>query len=240
MPGNKKNYFLKQGYQSKSSNTTIASTDNDIYWDEQRIANARFYQYAVYQYAQEQIQKFGLHSVLDVGCGIATKLHELIVPVCKDIVGIDQKETIAINTKHFPEITFYADDLERPTLALRRTFDLIICADVIEHMLTPDTLLNNIKRYAHSNTYFLFSTPERDILRGPENMSSPNETHVREWNKEEFTAYLTSKGLPPAESKIVYHCTLGLNKLTAGVIANRLLRGVPLKHTQLHLCRYST
>jgi len=87
-----------------------------------------------------------------------------------------------------------ADDFEHPTYSSETQYDLIVCSDVIEHMEDPDMLLSYIKKFAHKDGTILFSTPERDVLRGKDNMHSPNRDHIREWNKEEFTRYLTSRG----------------------------------------------
>jgi hypothetical protein len=65
-----------------------------------------------------------LASVLDLGCGLGMKLEELIYPVCRDIMGIDELATIA-ECKQLHEFgKWRAITLEDSALDLGRTFDL--------------------------------------------------------------------------------------------------------------------
>ena len=57
---------------------------------------------------------------------------------------------------------------------------------------------------SHEATTVVLSTPDRDRRRGPDDMGPPgNWSHVREWNVEEFRAYLESRGFRVDESRIV-------------------------------------
>lgn len=75
--------------------------------------------------------------------------------------------------------------------------DVIMSADVIEHIVDPDELINFMKKF--DTKYFLFSTPCRNKLvnafpNGPRtNANGPpnNMMHVREWTFEEFKLYLS-------------------------------------------------
>jgi len=71
----------------------------------------------------------------------------------------------------------------------------MICADVVEHILNPDDLLNHIKQYNFK--YLIISTPDRAVLKnmkeyGLKAWFGPpvNRSHVREWSFEEFSEYL--------------------------------------------------
>jgi hypothetical protein len=75
-------------------------------------------------------------------------------------------------------------------------FDILICADVIEHLVDPDELLNWIQNLNFN--YLVISTPDRDKLKlyqwpAEQSQSGPpvNEGHIREWNFEEFEAYIS-------------------------------------------------
>lgn len=73
---------------------------------------------------------------------------------------------------------------------------MIICSDVIEHLVDPDILLSFLEK---SNFKFLIlSTPERDSVQMKQRgllWDGPpvNEAHVREWNFEEFEQYISYK-----------------------------------------------
>ena len=67
--------------------------------------------------------------------------------------------------------------------------DLIICADVIEHLSNPDDLLDFISEINFRQ--LIISTPERDRVAGKNDFGPPENTaHYREWNAIEFKNYL--------------------------------------------------
>jgi len=186
---NEKNYFIKEGYKTNLSG--IAEMLDTTFWANKKHSEFRIYiQYYVYQTAKKLIKKYNLKSVLDIGCGGGTKLMKLIYPICKDICGIDNPAIIRINKEIYNPEIFFGDNIENPRLILNKKFDLIISADVIEHLINPDTLLSYIKKYSHENTYIIISTPERDIINDKDNITPTNKNHIREWNKEELSTYL--------------------------------------------------
>ena len=148
--------------------------------------NAANYQIPVYTFASKVILEKGLISTLDIGCGRGTKLLKYIYPICNDMEGIDIK---AFNM-------WLTDDIEKPTLVPKRKFELIICSDVVEHLVDPDKLFPYIKKFSNPETFIVISTPERDAVRGKGHFGPPpNGSHVREWNKNEFENYIQGKGL---------------------------------------------
>jgi len=189
---NESNYFIKASYKPNSTIETI-ETEYRKYWTIHRISQSYYSQYYVYKFCRKLVKEEKLKSVLDIGCGTGIKLMKLIYPVCDEVYGIDQQGIIQYCRKMYGLETFLADDIENPTLSLKKKFDLIICADVIEHILNPDNLLSYIRKFCHNNTYIVISTPERDILRGRECDFSPKKTHIREWNIKEFRHYLESR-----------------------------------------------
>jgi hypothetical protein len=69
---------------------------------------------------------------------------------------------------------------------------LVICSDVIEHLVNPTELLRFLYDTA---AVTLLSTPERDLSRGTDHWGPPqNEAHVREWNLAELHALLEDFG----------------------------------------------
>ncbi len=198
----KHNYFIKEGYQNRPTNRTLSVKPGDVYWTAERIRSNLYYQYDTYTTARSLIKEHNLKSVVDVGCGVAGKLMSVIYPVCKDVSGIDQKEAIEYCLSHYRHGRFLVDNLEKPKLAPGK-FDVIICADVIEHMENPDKLLSYIKRLAAPGGYLVLSTPERDKLRGEDCISSPKQEHVREWNNPELQAYLANRGFEVVLSKLI-------------------------------------
>ena len=66
--------------------------------------------------------------------------------------------------------------------------ELVICADVIEHLQNPDVIVEAIKKSGAKIA--VISTPDRSLIPG--GMSGPprNPHHVREWTMKEFDSYL--------------------------------------------------
>jgi hypothetical protein len=86
-------------------------------------------------------------------------------------------------------------DLEAPSFAPERAYDLIICADVLEHLIDPDPAIRLIRRCAHAGTLVLLSTPDRRRRRGRGCMRSDKPEHVREWSRDEFLRFVGTRGL---------------------------------------------
>jgi SAM-dependent methyltransferase len=166
-----------------------------VYWNEERIRASARYQRHVYAWAARLVGERGFRSVLDVGCGPCVKLTELVVPVCADVEGIDQASAIAAAKKLGTRAALREIDLENcERTAAWRTFDLIVCADVVEHLLDPDPMLRLLRRLGHERTMILISTPDRARLRGRGCMASEKPEHVREWAEAEFVTFLRSRG----------------------------------------------
>lgn len=180
------NYFIKKEYKINKN----IKIKNENYWNSKSIIQSKYNQYYVYKYCKNFLIEKKLKSVIDIGCGPATKLMKFIYPVCNDVYGIDQQQIIDYCRKKYKREHFYNDDFENSNLNFDKKFDLIICADVIEHILNPDHLLSYIKKFCHKDTYIVLSTPERDIVRGKNCNQSPNKAHTREWNSLEFINYL--------------------------------------------------
>lgn len=187
----KNNYFIKQGYRrniQQGKNTFYDGIQDDV---KQSLIS----QWRVYEYAKKVIREHNLKSVLDIGCGVGTKLEKLILPVCKNITGIDEHDTISWCKGHYRWGEWHVDNLEKPQLKLEKKYDLIICVDVIEHLIHPEILLEMIKGYSKPETIIILSTPDRDVIYGKKHMGAPpNLKHYQEWNKEEFRKYIEYSG----------------------------------------------
>ncbi|MDO3383253.1 class I SAM-dependent methyltransferase [Gilvimarinus algae] len=191
---NPDNYFLKQDYRSHKIPRPFNDSEED----------ALTYQLEVYQFAADVIQKLGCRSVLDVGCGYALKLAKYIRPLCEKIVGVDQDHAIDYCNSNHAFGQWIVDNLEVPQTSFNEKFDLIVSADVVEHLVDPDSLLNYIRRCASENSRIIISTPERDLRRGADSMGPPaNPAHVREWNKSEFAAYLKDRNFRILDHQIM-------------------------------------
>jgi SAM-dependent methyltransferase len=152
------------------------------YFDDRIIDNE--WQREVYQYARSLMQREHLKRVIDVGCGSALKLIRELGEF--DTIGIDVSPTYEWLKERYPDRSWVRSFTDEAN-SLRG--DLVICADVIEHVLDPDSLIKFIKSIRPK--FVILSTPERDLTYGGHHWGPPtNETHIREWNFEEFDRYI--------------------------------------------------
>lgn len=184
------NYFIKPEY--KVSIPADYHNLKNKFWTQHRIEFSKYYQWHAYKYASKLLRKNSkLRTVIDIGCGTCSKLDTLIVPFCASVTGIDvfrDKKTLKCSDK----IDYLCVDVENDELNAK--YDFILCIDVIEHVIDPDKLLRFIKNVAHSESLIIFSTPERDALRGQNCYKSDKPDHIREWNKNEFYNYISHSG----------------------------------------------
>ena len=203
-----KNYCIRKDYISRNEAETFVD-DPAKYWNEGRIKSSDFYQYYVYKKAAELAAQIDQCSFVDIGCGYPRKAKELILPVVNDITLVDQPSMKGLIEEQFPEMQFIPLNLQKVDATLQKKFNCVVCADVIEHLLDPDPLLAFIKRLLAPGGYVIISTPEREMQRGPNCLSSPIAEHVREWNALEFLEYLSLSGF-----EVLEHSLMPIGKLT--------------------------
>lgn len=186
-------FNIKAGYTPNLTQQTF-DEEGGNYWNEQRVSDSRLFQFHVYEMCRNLIATRGYTSFMDVGCGPATKVESLIQSVCNDITLIDQPSSADMIAQRVPSAKFIGLNLEQFDLNLGHQVDLIVCADVIEHLIDPRPCVEFIRRHLADGGLAILSTPERDIVRGSSCTSCPKPEHVREWNSEEFKEFLTDSG----------------------------------------------
>jgi len=133
--------------------------------------------------------------IIDFGCGNGKKLMKLYPDF--QIIGVDIGCNLNYCRDNRPFGIWLEHDLEN-SQAINIHEDIlkksiIICADVIEHLVNPAYLLWNIRKAMNFSPACLISTPERDLLRDSNSFGPPkNLSHVREWNMGEFINLLNA------------------------------------------------
>lgn len=163
------------------------------------------YQNEVYEYSKKLLDENNFSKVIDFGCGSGYKLIKYFND--KETVGIETEPCLSFLKKEYPNKTWVnSGEPERSFSDFKDSCDILICSDVIEHMINPDELMKNIKKFNFK--YLVISTPDRSVLRkipgflncwgGP----PVNTGHVREWAFDEFDKFLHNY----FESVTGFHC----------------------------------
>ncbi len=139
------------------------------------------WQNAVYSYARDFTRDRDIRRVVDFGCGSGYKLMKYFAGF--ETVGYELEPSLSHLLETYPGRTW-----QKASLDGRFTGDLLICADVIEHLADPTVLMEKIKRGPLQTV--ILSTPALEILaeRGESPRLGPpdNESHVNEWTTREF------------------------------------------------------
>ncbi|MFP6874814.1 MAG: methyltransferase domain-containing protein [Verrucomicrobiales bacterium] len=141
--------------------------------------SSRRYQRVVYKYASKI---HGGGRVLDIGCGIGYKTIKFFRK--SETLGLEIEPTLSLLREKYPHRCWEEGNLENLP---EGRFPLVICADVIEHIIDPDDLLNFIGKIDFSTC--VMSTPDRDTLNNELGLPR-NSSHLREWSFAEFGYYI--------------------------------------------------
>lgn len=128
--------------------------------------------------------------VLDVACGEGYG-SALLGGVAKSVVGVDSSaDAVAHASRNYASqsVAFVQADATETPLA-DASVDVVVCFETIEHVDDHEGLLGEIKRVLRPDGLLLLSTPDRETyLAGAE----PNPYHVRELNRVELAALVSS------------------------------------------------
>ena len=98
-----------------------------------------------------------IRSFVDVGCGSGFKLIKYFSEF--DTVGLDTGRTVKWLQKRYPVRRWQVSVLEE---VFTKSADVVICADVIEHIPNPDLLMNFLSSIKTPKIFL--STPERNLV----------------------------------------------------------------------------
>ncbi len=167
-------YHIKPGYIHRKKIS---------YFDDTNLTDE--YQKEVYEQARFYLDKFGYNNILDIGCGSGYKLLQHFSHC--NTVGSDISPTYEYLTNKYPD-RVWVNALSNKGIPAKT--DIIICADVIEHVLNPDSLLQFINTIDFELLFL--STPERNLISGKFHYGPAyNQCHIREWTAKELRNYVS-------------------------------------------------
>jgi 2-polyprenyl-3-methyl-5-hydroxy-6-metoxy-1,4-benzoquinol methylase len=118
------------------------------------------WQLEVYLHALGLMKKHNLESVVDIGCGSAYKLITDLGDY--KTIGLELPENVRLLQKQYPARKWQVSDFStRHDISA----DVVICSDIIEHLVDPDELIEFIKGIPFK--YLILSTPNRELLYRP-------------------------------------------------------------------------
>lgn len=193
-----KNYCIKPFYRARSEYHHFDDSALEDQW-----------QLEVYLHALGLMKKHQLQSVVDLGCGSGYKLVTYLGEY--ETLGLELPENVELLRKKYPDRNW---DLSDFSVDPNIKSDLVICSDVIEHIVDPDDLLEYIKRMSFQ--YLVLSTPERGLLYRPwsrGNLGPPsNKAHIREWDFKELAEYIAQ------HFEIIDHRVTNLQQATQMIV----------------------
>lgn len=155
------------------------------------------WQLEVYLHALGLLKKHGLRGpVVDVGCGSGYKLATYLGEY--PTVGLELPENVPELRLRYPWKRWEVCDLSGPPPVAEAS--VVVCADVIEHLVDPDELLAYLGRIRWR--YLVLSSPARELLRGDPLGPPVNPAHVREWTTRELRAYVGG-AFPVVDHRVV-------------------------------------
>ena len=170
------NYFIPGTYMANKT----------VVYDSHLVEGDIVYQPHVYDLAFELARQHGCSTVVDIGCGSAKKL----APGMSEfkVIGVDYKDNLEFCKEKYPEAEWIEHDLEETGLDIDIPEDtVIICADVLEHMIDPNPLMIMIQHLLAAGSILILSTPTRKYKsKGP-----PQKHHIREWALRELINYVS-------------------------------------------------
>jgi hypothetical protein len=188
--GGRAGYFIKPGYASRA----VPEYFHDTLAETQGITH----QPDAYPFAAHLAAFHGCRHIIDIGCGLAHKLVELHPRF--EVIGVDFGDNLRGCRERYPFGRWIEWDLERDGLLeidpAIVAGSIVICSDVIEHLVDPSGLLSNLRALLERAPAAVLTTPERDLVRGSSHFGPPqNPSHVREWNLAELETLLRAERL---------------------------------------------
>jgi methionine biosynthesis protein MetW len=175
-------------------------------------------------------------TVLDVGCGGGFLAERLVARGCQ-VTGIDNDEALLQRARTVCTRVFRHDLETVSTLDVGKQFDVVVMADVLEHLRVPETLLAKAASWLRPGGFAVISIPNvghvsvrLKLLLGRFDYAQSgilDETHLRFFTRRTFASLLKKSGYEITEFVPVgrfpmlarFETNLGLRRFEAAAAA---------------------
>lgn len=145
--------------------------------------------------------------VLDVGCGVGT-IDFYLANLGNFVIGLDISQNAiviarqnAINLKLSKRVKFYK--LDFPTKIPKGKFDVIVCSEVLEHLLFDELAVQKIQSLLNKGGIVIASSPSQNsplYKLGRLNEFDKKVGHVRRYSEQSFKGLFEKTGLQVLET----------------------------------------
>jgi GT2 family glycosyltransferase/SAM-dependent methyltransferase len=174
-------YQIKPGYTSRQAPEYFDDTRTDVIW-----------QPTVYRDVAGLARHLGATRIVDFGCGSGAKLAALAGEF--ETVGLDYGANIRRCHEAYPHLEWIDVDFDEypPFRLADPSGSVLVCADVLEHLVRPERLVETIRVALDGGALAaVFTTPDRTFYYKSGHTGPPhNPSHVREWTSFEFEQFL--------------------------------------------------
>ncbi len=184
---NENNFFINKNYQCNQKLNQIT----DDFVEEYSITEQPY----AYSFTRHLGQKTGVKYIIDIGCSH----HEQLVKLYPEfqIIGIGCGENLEYCKEKYLFGKWIKVDFTKPIeLILSKEVlrnSIILCTDIIEHLVNPTYLLNFLKKNMEYSSIGILTAIDRDIIKKKDEGPPLNINHIREWNFEEFKMLISKK-----------------------------------------------
>ncbi len=132
----------------------------------------------------KEILKVKNKKILDIGCGLGNKTYFL--EKNNYLVGCDISLGCLKKAKEHNSLLAVNSDAEK--LPFRnQVFDVVICSEVLEHLINPQNVINEIKRVAKKDARIILTVPNHFSLNNRINLLFGNGLEEKVgWNSKYF------------------------------------------------------
>lgn len=152
--------------------------------------------------------------ILELGAGTCSTLRHIKQhQLAKEVTGVELRQIPGSNQQHSLIDHFHVADIEKDVLPLpHEYFDIIICADILEHLADPWEMIEKITGYLKPGGKIIVSIPNiREVktmysilFKGDFRYDAAggimDKTHLRFFCKKNMEDLLTTKNLQPVFS----------------------------------------